>query len=436
MEPREVLAIDQIDLSDIAFWLRPLEEREGAFQLLRRERPLPFFEEPKVPEELSLVIPQGPGYRAVTRHADIAEVSRHPEIYQSGKGATSLPDIPEELLEYVGSLVNTDNPRHAELRRIVSAAFNPRMTKVLENRIAFTANEIIDRVAEQGSCDFVVDIASQLPLQTICDMMGISPADRSTVLHVSNVIAGSGNAIVDAGDPEYVPADADPLVFLMEACNQATVLMSELAEVRRKNPTDDLTSALVNTNIDGESLSAAEVASFFILLVVAGNVTTRNAITHGLLAMTHHRDQRALWQADPDRISATGVDEIVRWGSPIVWMRRTVAEDTVLRGEELHPGDKLLLFYSSANRDEEVFEDPYTFDVRRSPNPHVGFGAAGAHFCLGAHLARQEIAVIFRELFMRLPDIAACGEPDRLRSTFVNGIKHLDCDFTPVRVAR
>jgi methyl-branched lipid omega-hydroxylase len=434
MEPREVLAIDEIDLSDIQFWLRPPAEREGAFRLLRRQRPLPFFEEPEVPPELSMMVPRGPGYRAVTRHADIAEISRHPEIYQSGKGATSLPDIPEELLEYLGSLVNTDNPRHAELRRIVSAAFNPRITKTLENRIESVANEVIDGVAEQGSCDFVVDIAAQLPLRTICDMMGISPADRGTVLYVSNVIAGSGNAIVDASDPEYVPADSNPLMVLMEACNQLTTLVSDLAEVRRKNPTDDLTSALVNTNIDGESLSAAEIASFFILLVVAGNVTTRNSITHGLLALTDHPDQRALWQADPGRISATGVDEIVRWGSPIIWMRRTVAQDVVLRGEELHPGDKLLLFYSSANRDEDVFEDPYAFDVQRSPNPHFGFGAAGAHFCLGAHLARQEIAVVWRALFQRLPDIAPCGEPDRLRSTFVNGIKHLECAFTPVRV--
>jgi cytochrome P450 len=435
MKPREVLALDQIDLSDMTFWERPLEEREGAFQLLRRERPLPFFKEPEVPPELSLLIPEGPGYRAVTRHADIAEVSRHPEIYQSGKGATSLPDIPEELLEYLGSLVNTDNPRHAHLRRIVSAAFNPRMIKNIEERIELVANELLNRVAEQGGCDFVVEVASQLPLQTICDLMGISPADRSTVLYASNVIAGSGNGF-SAGDPEYIPADADPLVTLMDACQQLTVLMSELAEVRRITPTDDLTSALVQSNIEGESLSAAEIASFFILLVVAGNATTRNAISHGLVALTEHPDQRAIWQADPAGVTPTGVDEIVRWGSPVVWMRRTVAVPTVLRGVDLDPGDKLLLFYNSANRDEEVFEDPYTFDVRRSPNPHVGYGAAGPHYCLGAHLARQEIGVLFRQLFERLPDIESCGEPDLLRSTFIHGIKHLDCTFTPVAVPR
>jgi methyl-branched lipid omega-hydroxylase len=242
--------------------------------------------------------------------------------------------------------------------------------------------------------------------------------------------------ILSFGDPEYVPEGIDPLVAFINAGQQLTDLMSELAEARRASPTEDVTSALVNTNIDGESLTQAEVASFFILLVVAGNETTRNAISHGLLALTEHPEQRALWQADPVGIAATGVDEIVRWASPVIWMRRTVDQDVTLGDETLQAGDKLLLFYNSANRDEEVFTDPHRFDVRRSPNPHVGFGAAGPHFCLGAHLARQEIGVMFRQLFERLPDIASVGEPDRLRSSFINGIKHLDCEFTPVAPAR
>jgi cytochrome P450 len=429
MEPRQVLTLDQIDLSDIEFWARPWSEREGAFQLLRRDRPLAFFEEPELVGDLALALPIGPGYRAVTRHAHVAEVSRHPEIYRSGQGATSILDMPEEMLEYFGSMISTDNPRHARLRRIVSAAFNPRMIKSIEDRIELVANDVIDRVAGQGGCDFVVDVASRLPLEIICAMMGISPADYDAVLNASNVI-------LSFGDPEYIPEDADPLIAFMNAGQQLTLLMTELAEARRANPTDDVTSALVNTNIDGESLTQAEVSSFFILLVVAGNETTRNAISHGLLALTEHPDQRALWQADPVGVAATGVDEIVRWASPVMWMRRTVAADTTLGDEELHPGDKLLLFYNSANRDEDVFADPYRFDVRRSPNPHVGFGAAGPHFCLGAHLARQEIDVMFRQLFERLPDIASSGEPDRLRSSFINGIKHLDCEFTPVAVTR
>jgi cytochrome P450 len=426
VQPRHVLSVDQIDLSDIEFWARPWEEREGAFQTLRQERPMAFFEEPEIPEEFAFIMPKGPGYRAVTRHADVAEASRHPEIFISGKGATSIPDLPEEMLDFFGSMINMDNPRHARLRRIVSAAFNPRMVKNIEDRIDFVANDVIDRVADQGGCDFVVEVAARLPLEIICDMMGIGASDYNAVFEASNVILSNG-------DPEYVTEGTDPMLAFMTAAQTLVMLMSELAEARRVNPTDDVTSALVNTNVDGEQLTPQEVASFFILLVVAGNETTRNAISHGLLALTQHPDQRALWAADPAGIAKTGVDEIVRWGTPVIFMRRTACTDAVLGGEQLHAGDKVILFYNSANRDEDVFDDPYTFNVRRDPNPHIGFGAAGPHFCLGAHLARQEIDVMYRRLFERLPDIAAVGEPDRLRSPFINGIKHLDCTFTPAR---
>ena len=424
VEPRAVLTPDEIDLSDIAFWARPWDEREGAFQTLRHERPMPFFKEPEIPEALSYVIPEGPGYYALTRHAHISEASRHPEVFQSGRGATSIVDMPPEMLDFFGSMINMDNPRHARLRRIVSAAFNPRMIKSIEDRIDLVANDVIDRVAPLGGCDFVTEVAARLPLEIICDMMGIAASDYDTVFNASNVILSSG-------DSEYVPEGSDPMAAFMLAAQQLNLLMIDLATHRRQHPTEDVTSALVNTNVDGEQLTDTEVAAFFILLVVAGNETTRNAISHGLLAMTQHPEQRALWQADPAGIAATGVDEIVRWGSPVIWMRRTVAADTVLGEVELHEGDKVIMFYNSANRDEDVFDDPFTFDVRRSPNPHIGFGAAGPHFCLGAHLARQEIDVMFRRLFERLPDIQSVGEPDRLLSPFINGIKHLDCTFTP-----
>ncbi|HWE65141.1 MAG TPA: cytochrome P450 [Acidimicrobiales bacterium] len=430
MEPREVLTLDQIDLSDIEFWARPWEEREGAFQLLRRDSPTHHFDDPEIPPEMAFLVPTaGKGYTALTKHAHISEASRHPEIFQSAQGATSMIDLPEEMLEFFGSMINMDNPRHARLRRIVSAAFNPRMIKSIEDRIEHVADDVINRVAASGGCDFVVEVAARLPLEIICDMMGIGAADYDTVFNASNVILSSG-------DPEYIPEGADAMLAFMTAAQQLNLLMTELSEFRKGNPTDDVTSALVNTNVDGEALTASEIASFFILLVVAGNETTRNAISHGLLAMTQHPDQRALWQADPAGIAATGVDEIVRWGSPVIWMRRTVGQDTVLGEQELSAGDRVILFYNSANRDEEVFADPYTFDVRRHPNPHIGFGAAGPHFCLGAHLARQEIDVMFRQLFERLPDIESVGEPDRLRSPFINGIKHLDCTFTPAAVAR
>jgi cytochrome P450 len=430
VEPRQVLSLEQIDLSDIEFWARPWEEREGAFSLLRRDSPVHHFDDPEIPPEMAFLVPNaGKGYFALTKHAHISEASRHPEIFQSAQGATSMIDLPEEMLEFFGSMINMDNPRHARLRRIVSAAFNPRMIKSIEDRIEHVANDVINRVAETGGCDFVVEVAARLPLEIICDMMGIGPADYDTVFNASNVILSSG-------DPEYIPEGADAMLSFMTAAQQLNMLMTELSDARKKEPTEDVTSALVNTNVDGEALTASEIASFFILLVVAGNETTRNAISHGLLAMTQHPDQRALWQADPAGIAATGVDEIVRWGSPVIWMRRTVGQDTELGGQAMSAGDRVILFYNSANRDEEVFEDPYRFDVRRTPNPHIGFGAAGPHFCLGAHLARQEIDVMFRQLFERLPDIESVGDPDRLRSPFINGIKHLQCTFTPVAVAR
>ncbi len=425
MIPESVLGVDEIDLSDLAFWERPWTEREGAFALLRRERPLAFFKEPDMALASPLAPAPGPGYRAVTRHADVTEISRHPEIYCSGQGAVSIFDLPEEMVEYFAGMISTDNPRHARLRRIVSAAFNPRRVRSIEDSIEEVADRIIDRAAGLGECDFVTDIAAALPLEIICGIMGVPPSEYATVFHCSNVILSSG-------DPEYIPEGTDPVLAGLQAGQELTNIMLELSAHRVDHPTDDLTTALITTNIDGEALTQAELASFFILLLTAGNETPRTAISHGLWAFTEHPDQRALWQADPTTIAATGVDEIVRWGSPVIWMRRTVTEETVLSGEELHPGDKMLLFYSSANRDEEVFDDPFRFDVRRSPNPHVGFGAAGPHFCLGAHLARREIDVMLRKLLVRLPDIVATAEPDRLRSGFINGIKHLPCRYQAV----
>jgi cytochrome P450 len=280
-------------------------------------------------------------------------------------------------------------------------------------------------VAGQGGCDFVVEVASRLPLEIICHMMGIGPADYATVFNASNVI-------LSQGDPEYVPENADPLMAFMTAAQDLSMLMSELAEARRGNPTDDVTSALVNTNIDGESLNAAEVASFFILLVVAGNETTRNAISHGLTALTDFPDQRRRLLDDIDAMMPTAVEEIVRWASPVIHFRRTVTRDGAeIDGQVFTEGDKVVLWYNSANRDEDVFEDPYRFDVGRQPNDHVGFGGPGSHFCLGAHLARREISVMFSELLRRIPDIRAVGEPQPLRSSFINGLKHVRAEFTP-----
>jgi cytochrome P450 len=415
------LPVDEIDLSDLEFWARPIEEREAGFRALRAERPIAFYEEPELPPS-AIAVPRGRGYYAITRHADVVEISRHPELYCSGQSGSTIFDMPTELLEFFGSMINMDDPRHARLRRIVSAAFNPRMVKSVEDGIQRAAAEIVDRVAPDGGCDFVTEVAARLPLKVICDMMGIGEGDYDRVFHCSNVILSSG-------DPEYVAEGEDVVAAFMTAALDLTSLMHELAAYRVDHPTDDLTSALVHGNVDGESLTHDELSSFFILLLVAGNESTRNAISHGLWALTEHPDQRAIWTADFDAVAPTAVDEIVRWASPVIFMRRTVTEPTVLSGHEFDTGDKTILFYNSANRDEDVFDDPYRFDVRRQPNPHVGFGAAGPHFCLGAHLARREITVTFRELFERLPDITASAEPSRLRSNFINGIKHLPCTF-------
>jgi cytochrome P450 len=413
-------SVDDIDLSDLEFWARPWTDREAGFKMLREQRPIAFYEEPEL--DPAIPFPRGPGYYAITRYHDIVEMSRHPELFCSGQSATSIFDMPQEFLEFFGSMINMDDPRHARLRRIVSAAFNPRMVSSVEETIQAVADSIIETVRDAGECDFVTEVASRLPLKVICDMMGIPESDYDTVFHASNVI-------LSAGDTEYVPEGSDPVVTLLNAGAELSGLMEALAGFRADNPTDDLTSELLHANVDGESLTHAELASFFILLLVAGNETTRNAISHGLWALTEHPDQRAVWTDDVEGVTATAVDEIVRWATPVIFMRRTVTGPTTVSDHEFKEGDKCILFYNSANRDEDVFADPDVFDVRRKPNPHIGFGAAGPHFCLGAHLARREMTVMFRELFKHLPDIHATAEPDRLLSNFINGIKHMPCQY-------
>ena len=424
MNPSPVLALDEIDLSDLAFWARPLEEREAAFEALRRERPIVHFEDPEPPPGVSFPVPlDGSGYWAVTRHADIVEASRDPEHFCSGQGATSIFDMPTEFLEFFGSMINLDDPRHARLRRIVSAAFTPRMVKKIGDEVQRSASLIVDDVIEKGKCDFVTDVAAKLPLRIICKMMGVPEPDHDLVFRQSNVILG-------AMDPEYVPEGADVTMALIAAAQELTQLMEDLARHRTERPGDDVTSALVTANVDGEQLTHQELASFFILLVVAGNETTRNAISHGMKLLTECPDQRDAWVADFEAMAPTAVEEIVRVASPVIFMRRTATEDVTLGGVRLPEGAKLLLFYWSANRDVAVFDDPYRFDIRRDPNPHVGFGGPGPHFCLGAHLARQEITTMFRELLGRVPGIHTTGDPERLLSNFIDGIKHL-----PVAVA-
>jgi len=411
------MTVAGIDLSDNTFWSLPLADRAAAFALLRAQGRPQFFAEPEVP--FSEV---GPGYYALVRHADIVEASRHPEVFCSGNGATSIADLPVEFNEYFGSMINMDSPRHARLRRIVSRAFSPRMVAKFEQDVRSAAAEIVDDLLATGPCDFVSHVAARLPLKIICDMMGIPDDQYEMVLANTNII-------LSGADPEFMSEDLNEAVTQLLGAGQALAdLVTNLATARTQAPTEDLVSALVTANIDGEQLTSAELASFFILLVVAGNETTRNALSHALMLLTEYPDQRALLLADLENRIGGAVEEIVRYASPVIFMRRTLTRDYTMNGQDYHEGDKVVLFYYSANRDESVFADPERFDITRSPNPHVGFGGAGPHFCLGSHLARRELTVMLRELLTRVPDITA-GEPDRLLSSFINGIKRLPCQF-------
>ncbi|CAB4554910.1 unannotated protein [freshwater metagenome] len=413
------MKLEDIDLSDIEFWAKPWAERNAAFATLRRENPIAYFPEPIVEP-----FPQGPGYFAITKMHDLLEISRHPEVFCSGQGAVSILDMPSDMNEFYGSLISMDDPRHARLRKIVSGTFTPRMLNNVLEDVEKTAKRVVDGIVEKGEIDFVKDVSMPFPLLVILDMMGIPHSEFETVLTQSNII-------LSGGDPDFIPEGTDPITAFLGAGATLAGLLNDLAVLRRANPTDDLLSALVNTEVDGEQLSGDELASFFILLSVAGHETTRTALSHGITHLSQNPDQRALFLADIDGVMPTTVEEIVRYASPVVWMRRTLTQDYVLSGHEFHEGDKIIMYYGSANRDEAVFADPDAFNVLRDPNPHVGFGGPGPHFCLGAHLARREITLMFRELYTRLPDIELAGPPVQLRSNFINGVKSLPVSFTP-----
>ena len=413
--------VESINLSDMEFWALPPEQREAAFAALRRDRPFAFFEEPDVP-----FLEKGPGYYAVVRHADVEAVSSQPKLFCSGYGATSITDLPVELNEFYGSMISMDDPRHAKIRRIVSKAFTPKMLETLIDDVEKITDKLLTdarQVAENGdgTFDLVKHISSPLPLKVICQMMGIPEEDEQLVLEQTNLI-------LSGGDEEFIEDENKALELILGAGQALAGVMERLAEERRKTATGDLTSALIRTEVDGETLSHQEIASFFILLCAAGNETTRTAISHGVWALEQFPEQKRDWMADPN-MSKLAVEEIVRWASPVIWMRRTATQDVDLNGHQVKAGDKMILFYNSANRDETVYKDPHVLDLRRNPNPHFGFGAPGPHFCLGANLARREITVAFRKLFEQMPDLQVAGEPDRLRSSFINGIKRL-----PVRL--
>jgi cytochrome P450 len=410
------LPVDEIKLSDQELWTSPDEVRDAVFAKLRAEKPISFQPEP----EYEMLMPPGPGYWALTRHKDIWAASRNPELFCSGKGS-NIGDLPQEMSEFFGSMIALDAPKHTRLRMIVQKAFTPKVVAAIEEDVRHKAKAIVDEHAERGEGDFVQLFAAPLPLQIICEMMGIPRDQWQRMFECTNIILG-------LGDPDY----ATEMDQFMGAAMELYQTAITLGEARLADPADDLTTALMHAEVDGEGLTTPELGSFFILLVVAGNETTRNAISHGMKLLTDHPDQRALWLDDFAGRGPGAVEEIVRYATPVIHFRRTATRDTELSGVKIEEGQKVVLWYTSGNRDEAVFEDPYRFDITRTNlKEQMGFGAGGPHFCLGANLARREITVMFDELLHRLPDLQITGEPAILQSAFIHGIKRMPCEWTP-----
>ncbi|OBI06312.1 steroid C27-monooxygenase [Mycolicibacter heraklionensis] len=381
------------------------------FAELRKTAPIWWNEQPAH----SNIFDDG-GYWVISKHQHIKEISRDNEVWSTNaKGAVMrLPDgITADQLDLTKALlINHDPPEHTRLRKLVSRLFTPRSVGALEEKLAQSAREIVAAAAEKDSGNFVDDIAMRLPLLAIADLLGVPDADRERLFHWTNLI-------MNTDDPDF---DCDPAMANAELMGYAYTM----AEQRRRCPADDIVTRLVQADIDGESLGETEFAFFVILLAVAGNETTRNAMTHGINAFAENPDQ---WELYKRQRPETAVDEIVRWATPVHCFQRTAKVDTELGGVAIGKGQRVGLFYSSANFDEEVFDRPFSFDILRDPNPHLAFGGQGTHYCIGANLARMEIRLIFDEIANQLPDITKLAEPQRLRSGWINGIKELQVAY-------
>ena len=407
-----------VDLGSIDFWGRPAEERDVYFEYLRREAPITRHQPPE--DLLGMGDEDRPDYWAIVRHDDIRRISRDPATFCSGQGV-QFGDAPPELLEASQSFLAMDAPRHTKLRGLVSAAFTPRQIKRIEDGIRANAKRIVEEAAPTGGGDFVELIAKRLPLQTISDMLGVPEADRERVVQAADTL-------ITAADPEMM-AQGSPLELLGAALWTLTEFANEQAAHREQHPADDLMTALVEAEVDGEKLTHAEIAAFLVLLSVAGNDTTRHTTSHAMRALTVRPEQRALLLEDLDARLPDAVEEFVRWASPVLTFRRTTTREVELHGETLPAGEKIVLFYHSGNRDSDVFDEPWRFDVTRNPNRHLGFGGGGPHYCLGASLARTQLRSVFDEMLRVMPDIEA-GEPELLRSAFIHGVKRMPCEFT------
>jgi cholest-4-en-3-one 26-monooxygenase len=382
------------------------------FETLRREAPVYWHDEP-----------DGPGFWVLTRHDDIVAANRDATAFSSERGGVILwsDRDPAMLEQQRRMMLNMDPPHHTKLRKIVNRGFTPRMVNDLEAHIRVLANQIIDKVAPLGRCDFVADIAAELPLQVIAEMMGVPLEDRHHLFEWSNRLIGFD-------DPEYNVTPERQQEAAAELFLYANGLAAERL-AKGEEHRDDIINALLFSQVDGDRLSEVEFDLFFLLLAVAGNETTRNLVSHAMLALIEHPEERARLLADPSLLT-TAVEEMLRWGTPVMYFRRTATTEIELGGQRIREGDKVTMWHISGNRDETCFPEPYRFDVGRTPNDHIAFGGGGPHFCLGANLARLEIRVMFEELLRRLPDIELDGPVARLRSNFINGIKRMPVRFS------
>jgi len=371
--------------------------------------------------------PDGPGFWVITKHADVIACNRDAGAFSSEQERGGVVGLEEGALgggteeeaaarESGGRLMlMMDPPDHTRYRKLVNRGFTPRMIGQLEPHIRDLTDEVLDKaVVKDGEIDFVVDIAAELPLEVIAELIGVPSDERHKIFEWSNRMIGSE-------DPEYTVSAEE----VFNAQVEMFLYAQQLAEKRRAEPADDIITALLSAEVDGESLSDMDFNLFFLLLSVAGNETTRNAIAHGMNALLENPEQYELLVSDPEAQIAGAVEEILRWSTPVMYFRRNATRDVEVGGETIKAGDKISLWYISANRDEDVFDDPFRFDITRQPNPHIAFGGGGPHFCLGAQLARLEIRMLFEEMAKRCPRIEALGPPDRLRSNFIGGIKHL-----------
>ena len=404
-----------MELSDVNLlaerWGRGVPHEE--FELLRREAPVFFHPEP-----------DDTGFWAVTKYDDVVAASRDPETFSSELGSVFIPTQTEESLEQSRlTILMMDPPKHTRYRMLVNRGFTPKTIRQLEENIHTRATRIVDSVIERGECEFVEDVAAELPLQVICEMIGVPEEDRHLIFEWSNKLVGHE-------DPDFRSSPEEGQMAAM----QIFAYCDEIAADRRAKPREDIMTALVHAEVDGDRLSDVELNLFFVTLAVAGNETTRNLIAHAMRALIENPDAKADLIDHPDLLNPA-VEEMLRWGCSIHNFRRTATKDTEIRGVPIKQGDKVVLYYLSANRDEDVFADPMAFDIRRDPNPHVAFGGGGTHFCLGANLARAEIRAIIAEVLHRMPDIELAGEPRRMVSDFINGIKAMPVRFTPASVA-